>query len=367
MARKRHTGEQELPFVALMDTMTNVVGVLTIVLVMMGISLGRAASRVFSSLPPATEEQIRAAQAELDRMRAEQAPFQDKLKTLNAAELDSLKLAALDVELARLERDIQQSGAQTANLDALSQERAKREAELQQKKAAMDQRMSERDRLKALLDKTPASKAAPAKIVRIPASRPIPEGATIEEIFVTDQGAYWMNAKGTKAFFLNRFKLPSVRAMVQSRVKRDNKTVLIYDYEKLVQYFRSQKLAFRGFKIDVTWGRSSSPVLRMVPEGPPAEPVLEALKEIRRTPNSVVIFRVTAAGFENYLAARKDCDTVGVPAGWEYVTLPEYSISVPEIETNKPAPPSPPPSSQPAPPPRPSSELEIKAPGRKLD
>ena len=45
---------------ALMDTMTNVVGVLTIVMVMIGISLARAASRVFSALPPATAAQVQA-------------------------------------------------------------------------------------------------------------------------------------------------------------------------------------------------------------------------------------------------------------------------------------------------------------------
>ena len=37
MARKAKPHEEELPFVALMDTMTNVVGVLIIVLVMIGI------------------------------------------------------------------------------------------------------------------------------------------------------------------------------------------------------------------------------------------------------------------------------------------------------------------------------------------
>ena len=72
MARKRRAEEQELPFVALMDTMTNVVGVLTIVLVMVAISLARSASRVISNLPPVTEEQLRAVQQALDRKHADQ-------------------------------------------------------------------------------------------------------------------------------------------------------------------------------------------------------------------------------------------------------------------------------------------------------
>ena len=57
MARRKRHSEEELPFVALMDTMTNVVGVLIIVLVMIGISLANAVKKClqaglqFSSQP----------------------------------------------------------------------------------------------------------------------------------------------------------------------------------------------------------------------------------------------------------------------------------------------------------------------------
>jgi CO dehydrogenase/acetyl-CoA synthase alpha subunit len=54
MSKRKHE-EQELPFVALMDTMTNVVGVLIIVMVMVGISLAAAVNKILSDLPPVTE------------------------------------------------------------------------------------------------------------------------------------------------------------------------------------------------------------------------------------------------------------------------------------------------------------------------
>ena len=56
MAHRKPQEDNEPPFVALMDTMTNVVGVLTIVLVLVGISLARAANRVVSALPPVSAE-----------------------------------------------------------------------------------------------------------------------------------------------------------------------------------------------------------------------------------------------------------------------------------------------------------------------
>jgi septal ring-binding cell division protein DamX len=57
MARKAKPHDEELPFVALMDTMTNVVGVLIIVLVMIGIGLAKSVKKVLSELPLVSEEE----------------------------------------------------------------------------------------------------------------------------------------------------------------------------------------------------------------------------------------------------------------------------------------------------------------------
>ena len=57
MSRRKPHHEEELPFVALMDTMTNVVGVLIIVLVFVGIGLATSVKKVLSDLPPVTVEE----------------------------------------------------------------------------------------------------------------------------------------------------------------------------------------------------------------------------------------------------------------------------------------------------------------------
>ena len=67
MARpRRKPHAEELPFVALMDTMTNVVGVLIIVLVMIGIGLARTVRKVLSDLPPVTIEEHAKLQKEVE-------------------------------------------------------------------------------------------------------------------------------------------------------------------------------------------------------------------------------------------------------------------------------------------------------------
>ena len=56
-----------------MDTMTNVVGVLIIVLVLIGISLARSVNKVLSDLPPVTPEK----HAELKKIVQDSTPKND--------------------------------------------------------------------------------------------------------------------------------------------------------------------------------------------------------------------------------------------------------------------------------------------------
>lgn len=359
MARKHRPPDQELPFIALMDTMTNVVGVLTIVLVMIGLSLASAVSRVFSSLPPATPEQIAAIQAEVDRLREVVRPDQEKLEAMARPDPVPLDVAAIDREVARLEQAARDKGIKVFSAEALTREQAKREAELKLKKDAMDQLLAERDRIKALLDETPVSKPPPAKVVRLPAGRPIPEGAQIEHILVATNGAHWIDIEGAKEAFLREFKSSAIRETVKDRIKRGDKTLLIYDHEKLARYFATRKLSFREFRMEVvfaTW--TSSPILKLVPTAP-AGGLQNDLRRIRSNPKAVVLFHVTAPAFEQYLSARELCDDIGVPAGWEFTGEASYSIAVYDIETSQPK--------KIPPPAAPAGPGAIKAPSRTLD
>lgn len=358
MARRRHVQEQELPFVALMDTMTNVVGVLTIVLVMIGISLARAASRVISALPPATAEQISAAQAEVDRLRAQEARELARIKDPRKDELPPTALATIDTELARLEKAARDAGVKLQDLGALNRELAKRTEELKQKKAAVDQLLAERDRLKGLLDSTPVRRAPPARNVRIPESRPIPADARIEHVVACKDGVYWVDIEGAKNMFLNEFKSSFIRQAEASRVKRGKDTVVTYDHTKLASYFERRKLSYLQFRMEVTFANwTSSPLVKLTPKAAPSPAAIQAaFRRFRANPKTVALFHVTGDGFENYLAAREECDRIGLPAGWEFAGGPAYSFGVPEIATNRP-------KEQP----KPAPPDEIKRPAQKLD
>lgn len=359
MARKRHNQDQELPFVALMDTMTNVVGVLTIVLVMIGLSLASAVSKVFSSLPPATPEQIAALKAEVEKLREELKPDEDRFNALNKPGLTPAQSAVLDTELARLEQAAKDKGIKVLASDALLREQARRDAELKAKREAMDKLLAERDRLKALLDDLPVAKAPPPKVVRLPAGKPIPEGAELEYFLVTTNGAHWIDVEGAKEAFLREFKSSALRDMVKTRVKRGDKTVNIYDHEKLGKYFATRRIPFREFRMEVaftTW--TSSPRLRLVPVTTSGG-LQNDLRRLKSNPRAVAMFNVMPQAFEQYLAVREYTDDIGIPAGWTQANSPYYELTVTDIETTQPVKPvTPPPATGPG---------TIKAPTRTLD
>ena len=355
MAKKRHVTEQELPFVALMDTMTNVVGVLTIVLVMVGLSLARAANRIISALPPVTAEMVRTVQGEIDRLRAEK-PLPSRPDP-NPAELK-----ALDDEQARLELLPKEQDIKLLDLDALNKEKARLEAELKQKKVIADELMAERDRLKALLDKTPVFTPPPAKILHVPNSRPIPEGSRIEHVLATKTGAYWIDVEGAKETFLKEFKSALLRQLEADRAKRGAEKAMLYDHEKLARYFATRKLSFQEFNMEVAFvSWAPNPLLRLTPrEKTFANEVLVAVRRrFKEDPKTVILFHVTKDGFENYLAARDVLDKANIPAGWDFYGEPVFPILVSEILTNQPLPPP-----QPAQPPSPG---DIRPPAQKLD
>src|ERR1700743_2760969 len=105
MARKGHH-EEELPFVALMDTMTNVVGVLIIVLVMVGIGLARSVNKVLSELPPVTVEEHAKLKKEVEETKPQHDP--QKVDEDNAKLEQDLKKVNESLETMDRTKDKQQ-------------------------------------------------------------------------------------------------------------------------------------------------------------------------------------------------------------------------------------------------------------------
>jgi hypothetical protein len=192
MAKRKPHEEQELPFVALMDTMTNVVGVLIIVLVMVGISIASAVKKILSDLPPVTKEEHQKMvqvvkelppppadpkQIEEDKKIAEQKLKKaiEDLKTIDTTSLESqMKLMDLESFYKKLDE-------------------AKKQRETQ--KIEVDKLIAEVERLKALLDQTPIYKPEPPTYIRLPNPRPFPAKPNETRVLVAKQGVLYLNEK----------------------------------------------------------------------------------------------------------------------------------------------------------------------------
>src|SRR3954469_15264367 len=125
--RNRQSHDEELPFVALMDTMTNVVGVLIIVLVMIGISLASSVKKVLSALPPVTVEQLQ----EILKKVVDATPKEDPKK--------------LAEEQKKLEEQIKKAGEEWKTLDLSSDKQKVKLMDLDELRKRLDDSKKLRD------------------------------------------------------------------------------------------------------------------------------------------------------------------------------------------------------------------------------
>ena len=223
MAKRRHHEEFELPFVALMDTMTNVVGVLVIVLVMVGISMASAVKKVLSDLPSVDQATFDMAKNRIltSDVKTEAQKIADAKKALE----DKLKktieeLKTLDVEVAKKNIKVTDLSDIQAKIDAQKKLR-------DEQKLKMEALLAELDRLKIQLDTTPIYQPPASTYVRLPNPRPYPEKPNETKVLVAQQGVLFFNEKA--------FMTPITEGLEKLKVQFEYKEVKIDPFLKLLE------------------------------------------------------------------------------------------------------------------------------------
>lgn len=187
MSKRRHVEEFEIPFVALMDTMTNVVGVLIIVLVLVGLGVSNAVKKILSDLPPVTPEQL----AQLKELMQQQPPVTDPKKLEEQIIAIEAQLKKTVEDLKSL--DVSTEGMQLVSIDDLNKQLEEKKKQRNEKKAEVEKLLAELDKLKAALDQTPLVAAAPSTEVRLPNPRPYPEKPVETRVIVAKEGVLFLN------------------------------------------------------------------------------------------------------------------------------------------------------------------------------
>lgn len=192
MAKRNNGGDSELNLDSLMDAVTNVVGVLMIVFVMMSLNTARTLQKILSDLPPVTKEQHEELKKKVEQMPPAPADPKTVEEEKKKAEQDLKKAVE---QLQTVDTSEAQSRMKFMDLDSFRKqlEDAKKQRETQRKE--VERLLAEVERMKALLDQTPVFKPEPPTYVRLPNPRPFPENPNETRILVAKQGVLFLNEK----------------------------------------------------------------------------------------------------------------------------------------------------------------------------
>lgn len=351
MAKRKESHDEELPFVALMDTMTNVVGVLIIVLVMIGISLASSVKKVLSALPPVTVEQLQ----ELLKKIVDSTPAEDPKKIENEIKKLEEQLKKNSEELKSVDLSVSSQAVKMMDLDDLNKQIEERKKVRDAKKTDVEKLLAEVDRLKALLDTTPVYVPPSATVVKLPNPRPMPEKAVLRRFLVANGRVLYLNDEEFMKMVITEIEKNQKLLMATERGKPAPKAKVILDQKKVTAHFQKQRIGTREIKLELVEIPHASRIfmkLTPLPEGGetveqlknPASVFQRAMRKFKTEPDSVVWFLVFKDSLDTYLAARDIADQAAVPAGWEIYGANFFQRSVLPFEVDFiPPPPSPPP------------------------
>lgn len=351
---------------SMLDTLTNVVGILVIVLVAVQLSSQEAASRIAEELEKIDPQEV---------ARLEQAAAKAKEQAEEAAEaLREQRQAVTDprAELSRLEATLQieqdlarqaaaraeelekkQAAERTAAEEAakkLAAEQAQQEAE----KKSLEERLAE---MRRELENLPRLTAPPAKEVRLPDPRPAPRGVKELRVLCREGRIWLVDSAALQAKAQKRADY-----VVRSKKLDPDNDRWILDGRTFVEEFNKAPVRDGGFTMSLKVVNNRW--LQLVLERGSGEKADDAIKgtgdlarALRRfRPDThIVRFFVWPDTFEEYLKVREFTNQRGFAAGWEPVTSPdEHVISLGKYAIGVKPPPAPPPPAGTKPPPPPN-------------
>ena len=342
MAKKKHREDEELPFVALMDTMTNVVGVLLIVLVMVGLSISTTVKKILSDLPPITIEAF----DELAKQLKEQPQTPDTPESVQKKTEESVaQIKKLTDELKTIDLTDVQQNVKFMDLGEIRQKIDRAKYDRDKEKKELDKLFAELERAKKALDDTPVFKPPPPKFVRIPNPRPVPANAVRENFLLAKGRVIYLNDRSfldivQKEIVKNRpTLLPADHPKITSTTPPAS---IKYSKDKMLAYFDRAKVGDRTLQAKLI-ALPTAPVfnINLIPqEGAgeteqdlrnPASFFQRFMRKVKSEPNKIVWLYVFKDSIETYITAREVADSIGVTVGWQIYTQDMYSLRLTNV------------------------------------
>ena len=361
---------------SLLDTMTNVVGILVILLTVTQLGVQEAVKRI-STTASVDPEELRRAEEERAALVALEALLRKQLAALDTKGLDSEKArkelgrllpllygARHDVDvLEELQEDRKREVE--AAIRKLVEEARKTLKEQEEKEKALIAKVNAADQqvagLRAKLAETPEQGPLPAKVVNLPNPRSAPEGSQPLTILCREGRILLVDVDGLRDRAQRRTNHIVHPRLDRNPAKGIDGAILVEEFKK------DNKIRDRYFELQMEI-RGRLPYL-VFKRRPGAGETTEFLKDsssryqqrIRRIdPKAFYLqYLVWPDSFETYLEARKIAAKRGLPAGWiAQGGTAEYTIPLGGKLRVGPPPPPPKPAPKPKPgekppPPRP--------------
>ena len=365
---RRRPEDAEPSFDSLLDAMTNVVGILVIILVVTQLGVKEAVERIDASLPDISAEQLEAIKKELEDTKKLKAEIED----------DAAKLPQPPINNDELKQKVEKL-KQQAQADPMTRELEKLLKELAEQKKlnkAIEDELrklqEEYQKLLVKLKRTPdiSGASAPA-IVQLPNPREAPKNATAVYVLVKEGRIAVVDAVGMKETLHERIlKAPTaVGAERPDKDQRDGKKHIEVDRDKLktfvsqlglgkpmldvsFRYVHEKRWKHLLISIDERAGETMKQI------NLPSSRFQSQLRTLKGKP---IYFRylVDRNSFELYLKARQMSERAGIPAGWLLSDGKEWATGIPwQVKIRGELPPPPPDPNAPKPKPKPNLQLD---------
>jgi len=367
MKRRFQQDDDDAGLDSLLDTMTNVVGILVLVLIVtqMGVKDKMADITANSSV---TAEDLEIAQSDLTTQKRDLEKLRAQEQTVSSLDIDAerQRLERMQEQLASGQLEVKKQTKQINEFTLRIDEDRKRATELEKEikdteakrlelDAALKTSLKERSKLTALLAAMPSNPTPRANSIRIPNPRPAPKGAK-EATFIcagdklfplrlvhhrkyAEEAAKQLiadqNLKGNAATGIDPVKFTELFTQLESPPDEE-----FFRAEYYVAGNRWPRIRFHpklefGIGSDAV-GRSGSKIRKLIATLDPRQFFCR--------------FYVLADSYDVYVAARRAVTREKLLAGWD--PQPEtwtLTTSVPGIELGPPRPKPPPPKNPPPP------------------
>jgi len=367
--RRRGNNEVGLNLDSLLDTLTNVIGFLIILLILMRLGVDQAVERIRELDPSA----FAITEADVDKAEARAKQRADELAEMKA------RAEALSEELELL-RDPGETAPKVMPLEQARKLLAEVKSQADQKEKEQKIKQAKVARLKERMGKTPRAAAPAPHEIRMPDPRAAPPGTTAMWVMCRNNRAVMLDIDATRAAIKKVLANPrTAQALLHAESRSAAASVpgaaaakaAVFDPDKLMAYFRRNPVRNRDYAASVRTfdNRSSANIeIVMAPNGGEdsarmkrdASKLKRALK-LAQDKKNYIRFLVYPDSFEAYLTARSVTDEAGVAAGWEIVRSDTWQIGlggdVKVFQKKKPPPrpkttKKPPPTKKKTPPPR---------------